>query len=173
MTHSATSRILEDIIIEFRKKGLAVPENVLNDLKSARVLMKVENADEKGRCETSPKIDEYLGSVEAYLVTEAQNKLSPEIVDEWLRRLEAAGCDTCMAEEKGETRFIPGVPRDQKWIRVTPLASLPVEKLKSLASESNLSVRAEDDGHLIVYGSAEAIKEYIKKMTAQAGSTQG
>jgi len=172
MTHSATSRILEDIIIELRTKGLAVPENVLNDLKSARVLMKVENADEKGRGETSPKINEYLGSVEAYLVSEAQAKLPPEQIDEWLRRLETASCETCVTEKKVETCFISGVPRDQKWIRVTPLSTLPAEKLKTLAAETNLSVRAENDGHLIVYGHAGAIKEYIKKMTAPAGSTQ-
>jgi hypothetical protein len=171
MTHSATSRVLEDIIIEFRKKGLAVPENVLNDLKSARTLMKVENADDKGHSETSPKINEYFGSVEAYLVSEAQTKL-PEQVDEWLRRLETASCDTCVTEEKEEASFISGVPRDQKWIRVTPLSTLPAEKLKTLAAETRLSVRAENDGHLIIYGHAEDIKEYLKKMTVQAGSTQ-
>ena len=170
MTHFATSRVLEEMIIEFRKKGLAVPQKVLEDIKSARVLMKVEEADCKSRGETSPKIDEYLGSVEAYLVTEAQNKLPPEKVDEWLRRLEAAGCDTCMIEEKGESRFIPGLPRDQKWVRVMPLASLPAEKLKEFAAELQLSVRSDDDGHLLVFGGAEGIKAFVKKMTSQAAT---
>jgi len=168
VTHFATSRVLEEMIIDFRRKGLVVPQSVLDDLKSARVLMKVEAADEKGRGETSPKIDEFFGSVEAYLVTEAQGKFAPEKVDEWLRRLEAAGCDMCMGEEKGELRFVPGVPREQKWIRVEPLASLPVEKLKSFAGECGLSVRVEEDGHLLVFGGAEGIKEFVKKMTAQA-----
>jgi hypothetical protein len=158
------------MIIEFRKKGLAVPQNVLDDIKSARVLMKVMEADDKGRGETSPKIDEYLGSVEAYLVTEAQKKLPPEKVDEWLMRLEAASCDTCMAEEKGESRFIPGLPRDQKWVRVKPLASLPAEKLKTFAAELQLSVRSESDGHLLVFGSSEGIKAFVKKMTSQAAT---
>ncbi len=158
------------MIIEFRKKGLPVPQNVLDDIKSARVLMKIEEADDKGKGETSPKIDEYLGSVEAYLVTEAQNKLPPEKVDEWLRRLEEAGCDTCMAEEKGESRFIPGLPRDQKWVRVMPLTSLPAEKLKAFAAELQLSVRSEKDGHLLVFGNAESIKAFVKKMTSQAST---
>jgi hypothetical protein len=171
MTHQATSRVLEDMIIEFRKHGLQVPPKVLTDLKSARVLMTVEGVEQKGMGEASMKIDEYLGSVEAYLVTEAQKKLPPERIDEWLRRLDAAGCDTCnvcVTAEKEEPKFITGVPRDQKWIRVEPLASLPAEKLKQLATETSLSFREEKDGHLIVYGSAEDIKKFVKKMTEQA-----
>lgn len=171
MTHLATSKILEEIIIEFRKQGLSVPPKVLTDLKSARVLMTVENTQQKGAGEASMKIDEYLSSVEAYLVTEAQKKFPPEKIDEWLRRLDAASCDTCsvcVPTEKEESKFITGVPRDQKWIRVEPLASLPAEKLKQLAAETNLSVREEKNGHLTVYGSAEDIKKFVKKMTEQA-----
>jgi hypothetical protein len=173
MTHLATSNVLEEIIIEFRKKGLSVPPKVLTDLKSARVLMTVEASEQKGAGEASMKIDEYFSSVEAYLVTEAQKKFPPEKIDEWLRQLDAAGCDTCSVcvtapEEKEEPQFVTGVPRDQKWIRVEPLASLPAEKLKQLATETSLSVREEKDGHLTVYGSAENIKKFVKKMTEQA-----
>jgi hypothetical protein len=74
-------------------------------------------------------------------------------------------------EAEEESRFIPGVPRDQKWIRVEPITSLPIEKLKQLATETNLSFRTEKDRHLLVYGNAEAIKEFIKKMTTQTGQT--
>jgi hypothetical protein len=59
MSHVATSKILEEIIIEFRKKGLTIPENVMSDLKSARVLMKVMDASQKDRGETAPKIGEF------------------------------------------------------------------------------------------------------------------
>jgi hypothetical protein len=45
---------------------------------------------------------------------------------------------------------------------------LPAEKIKQLASESSLSAREEKDGHLTVYGSAEDIKRFLKKMTEQA-----
>jgi hypothetical protein len=174
MTHLATSKILEEIIVELRKKGYAVPEKVLIDLKSARVLMTVEATEQKGTGETSMKIDGYLSTVEANLITEAQKKFPPEKIDEWLRRLDAAGCDTCTTcipcapKEKEESKFVTGVPRDQKWVRVEPLASLPAEKIKQLAEESSLSAREENDGHLTVYGSAEDIKRFLKKMTEQA-----
>ncbi len=165
MTHATTSRVLEEMIIELRKKGLLVPQNILTDLRAARSLMNVESADQKGHGETTPKIDEYLSTVEAYLVTEAEKVLPPEQVDEWLRRLETAGCDSCSIPEKEEKRFIQGIPRDQKWIRVEPLENMPLEKLEELAAEANISFREEDDGHLIVFGNAEDIKKFVKRMT--------
>jgi hypothetical protein len=175
MGYEAVWKVLEEIVIELRKKGVATPPNVMNDLKSAKILMKVLDASESDRGETAPKIEQYLGSVEAYLVTTAQTKFSPERIDTWLRRIETANCGTCQTctmeparTEKAETTFITGVPRDQKWIRVKPLASLPAEKLKQLAEETNLSSREEKDGHLIVHGNPENIKKFVKKMTKQA-----
>jgi hypothetical protein len=171
MGYETVWKVLEEIIIELRKKGVATPPRVMNDFKSAKVLMKVLDASERDRGDTAPKIEQYLGSVEAYLVTEAQKTFAPARIDEWLRRLEEASCDTCetcgVPRETKKTKFITGVPRDQKWIRVEPLVSLPAEKLKHLAEETSLSFREEKDGHLTVYGSAEDIKRFVKKMTEQ------
>ena len=175
MGYEAVWKVLEEIVIELRKKGVETPPNVMNDLKSAKILMKVLDASESDRGETAPKIEQYLGSLEAYLVTTAQKKFPPARIDTWLKRIETANCNmcqTCSVEttktEKTETKFITGVPRDQKWILVKPLANLPAEKLKQLAEKTNLSFREEQDGHLIIHGSAENIKKFVKKMTEQA-----
>jgi len=165
MGYLAVWKVLEEMVIEFRKKGLPVPAAVMNDLKSARTMIKIINID-ASRGETAQKAEEYLGNVESYLVTEAQKEFAPECIDAWLRRLEEASCEIC--EEKGEeSRFISGLPRDQKWIRVEPLASLPLEKLEQLAEESNLSCSVQQDGRLLVYGKAEDIKGFVKKMTGE------
>ena len=167
MSHVAKSKILEEIILELRGKGLQIPANVLTDLKSARTLMKVEKADSRGRGETDPKIDMYLGNVEAYIITEAGNLFSSEKVEKWLTALDLASCDSCVTvvEEKKVMRMIPGVPRDQKWIRVEPIESLSLEKLEQMAIDAKLGYRREKDGHLIVYGGQDCIKIYLKKMT--------
>jgi hypothetical protein len=168
--YSETWKILEEIIIELRKKGKPAPENVMDDLKSAKTLIKLMETGE-GRGEIGPKIEQYLSSVEANLVTEAQKSFSSEKIDEWLRRLEAASCETCAGSAKQdlreEPRFVSGLPRDQKWVRVAPIISLPKEKLEELAQDSGLSVRPERDGHLVVYGSDEGIKEFVRKMTKE------
>jgi hypothetical protein len=174
MGYDAAWKILEEIIVELRKKGVETPPNVMNDLKSAKILINVLNMSEQDRGEAAIKIEQYLGSVEAYLVTEAQKTFPPERIDAWLRRLETATCDTCQTcsvptktTEKAEKTFITGVPRNQKWIRVNPLPNLNAQKLKQLTKETNLSFREEKDGHLIVHGTPENIKNFVKKMTEQ------
>jgi len=170
MSHIAKSKILEEIILELRGKGLQIPANVLTDLKSARTLMKVEKADARGGGETEPKIDQYLGNVEAYVITEAGNQFPTEKVEKWLKELDLASCDSCITivKEKEEMRMIAGIPRDQKWIRVEPIESLPLEKLEQMATDTKLGFRREKDGRLIVYGSPDCIKSYLRKMTETA-----
>ena len=73
-------------------------------------------------------------------------------------------------EEEWETRFVPGVPRDQKWVRVKPSEELPLEGMKMLVDESDLSYNIQPDGCLLVYGEEERIKKFIEKMTLKYGS---
>ena len=170
MGYSETWKILEGILIEFRKKGLPIPVAVMTDLKAAKTMIKLMDA-EPGKGEMAPQTEQYLRNVESYLVTEAQANFPPERIDEWLRRLDKATVETCgcvREEVKEESRFISGLPRDQKWVRVMPITSLPADKLKQFAEESNLSLKTEKDGHLIAYGKPEDIKEFVKKMTKQA-----
>ena len=170
MGYAETWKILEDIIIEFRKKGLTVPVMVMTDLKAAKTMIKLMDA-ETGKGEMAPQTEQYLRNVESYLITEAQKHFPPELIDEWLRRLDAATVETCgyvRERVKEESRFIQGLPRDQKWVRVMPITSLPADRLKQLAEDSNLSLKTEKDGHLIAYGRPEDIREFVKKMTTQA-----
>jgi hypothetical protein len=173
MSHVAKSRILEEIVIELRKKSLEIPANVLSDLKSARTLMQIQGVESKDRGETEPKIDQYLAMVEAYLVTEAEKRFDAEKVDKWLTALDLASCESCVTvvKEKEEMRMIPGIPRDQKWIRVEPIENLPVEKLEQLAADANLGFRRDNDGHLIVFGSDEAVKNFVKRISKPNGNS--
>ena len=111
MGYTATWRILEDIIIELRKKGVTIPPNVMTDLKSAKLMINISQA-EGSTGEVTQKVEEYLANVEGYLITEAEKTFGSERVDEWLRRLEAAICEVCEVKEE-EDKFILGVPRDQ------------------------------------------------------------
>lgn len=172
MGYEAVWKVLEEIVIQLRKKGSETPSKIVNDLKSAKILMKILDVSESDQGETTPKIEQYLGTVEAYLITEAQKKFPPTRIDTWLKRIEEASCDTCqtcrLKSEKTETNFVTGIPRDQKWIRVKPLTNLPAEKLKEFAEETNLFFREEKDGLLTVHGSAKNIKKFVEKMTKQA-----
>ena len=166
MSHTATWKILEDLMIELKKKGVTIPPTVINDLRSAKLMIKIsESAGSTG--DLSQKVEEYLGTVESYLINEAQKTLGSEIVDQWLRRLEDATAET-NGEKTEENKFITNVPRDQKWVRIEPISNLPTERIEQIAKESNLSVNPQKDGRLVVYGQQEGIKEFLKKITAEA-----
>ena len=44
-------------------------------------------------------------------------------------------------EQVEENKFITGVPRDQKWVRVEPHGNLTTERIKEIAKENNLVVK--------------------------------
>jgi hypothetical protein len=176
MVYEQVWKVLEEIVIELRKKGVITPLNVMNDLKSAKVLMNVLNVSERDHGETGEKIRHFLGSVEAYLITKAQETFPQSRIDTWLRRIEETNYDigqtSSVKNEKKlevESKFVTGVPRNLKWIRIKPLAELPAENLKKLAKNTSLSFREERDGQVILYGNAEDIKELIKKISEQTG----
>jgi len=167
MGYLAVWKVLEEMIADFRKKGLTIPAEVMNNLKSANTMIKILKAD-SSRTENVQKIEEYLGSVESYLVSEGQRIFGTGYVDGWLKLLNEASRKT-FGEEEEETRFVSGLPRDKKWIRVKPSAELPLESLKLLAAKSKLSCKIQDDGYLLVLGKDERIKEFVKKMTTKYG----
>jgi len=137
MGYLAAWKVLEEMITDFRKKGIPIPADLISNLRHAKTLINVLRAD-LSRLDTSQKVEEHLRSVESYLVSEGQKRFGTAYVEEWIKRLDEASMKVSEEEEK-ETRFISGVPREQKWIRVKPSAELPIEGLKALADELNLS----------------------------------
>jgi len=158
-------KVLEEMIADFRKKGLPVPPEVMSSLKSARTMIDILKAG-TSYGETLQRVEEYLGAVEAYLVSEGQEKFGSDYVDKWLKRLDVASCKA-VDEEEETSRFVPGLPRGQKWVRVKPTAELPIDQLKKLAEQTSLSHTLQKDGYLLVYGTDENIKAFVKKMTTK------
>ena len=165
MSNTATWKILENLMIELKKKGVTIPPTVINDLRSAKLMIKIsESAGSTG--DVSQKVEEYLGTVESFLINEAQKTLGTEIVDRWLRRLEDATAETS-GEKIEENKFITNVPRDQKWVRIEPISNLSTTRIEQIAKESNLSVNLQKDGRLVVYGQQEGIRDFLKKITLE------
>jgi hypothetical protein len=171
MGYLAAWKVLEKMITDFRKKGVVVPAEIISDLKSAKTLINVLKAD-PSHVDTSQKIGEYLLNVESYLVSEGQKMFGTGYVEEWLKQLDEAN-KRILEKEEEETKFIPGVPREHKWIRVKPSTELSIEKLKTLAEESRLSYNVQNDGCLLVYGKDSHIKEFIKKIATKHGFKTG
>ena len=155
---------MEEMIKDFRKEGLTIPAKIMNDLKSAKIMLKILKEDQT-HGETLQKTDFYLGTVESYLVSEGQKQFGAEYADEWLKHLNEAS--RMSEEEKTEIRFVSGLPREHKWIRVKPSTELPIEKLKMLIEELSLSYAVQKDGYVLVYGKDTSIKDFVKKMATK------
>ena len=158
-------KVLEEMVTDFRKKGIAVPAEVINNLRNSKTTIKILKAD-PNLVESAQKIEEYLGNVESYLVSEGHKWFGWGYVDEWLKLVDEAGRKTLEEEEK-EKRFIPGFPRKQKWIRVTASDQLPLEELRMFAKEVNLSYTIQENGCLIVHGEDESLKDFVKKLATK------
>lgn len=167
MGHSAVWKIQEEMIADLRKREVAIPEKIMNDLKTAKTIIRISKADTSLE-DTAQNIETYLANIESFLITEAEKLCGTEYADEWLRKLDKAG--KTADEPEDNTRFVPGFPREQKWIRVKPTDDLSLEMLKTMADELKLAYKAQHDGHLLVYGEDKPMKDFVKKMTAEHSS---
>jgi hypothetical protein len=161
MGYAAVWKVLEEMLIELRGKELTIPSSVMEDLKTAKTVIRMLTED--NRAENIEKTERYLLNVESFLVSEAQRKFGLECADLWLKRIDKA--NRIHDEEQKTIRFIPGVPRQQKWIRVTSSEELPLEKLKEIAEKMSISSKVQKDGSLLVLGEEKSIKDFVKKMT--------
>jgi len=170
MGYTTVWKVLEDLMLDMQKKGTPTPPNVVNDLRSAKLMIQIsESPEAKG--EQAIKADEYLGNVESILLAEAEKTLGTKYVDGWLKQLDEAmaQCETCRPKEQVEDdKFITGVPRDQKWVRVEPYGNLTSERIKEIAKENNLSINIQANGRLVAHGQPDSIKTFLKKMTLEA-----
>jgi hypothetical protein len=122
------------------------------------------------KIENVSRIDEYLRSVESYAIFTIE-KHGKEVAEEWLKKLKAPK----PVKLKGETvsRFIPGVPRDQSWVRIQISDDTPAEDVKKIVKENKLSHRMLENGYILVYGNKENIKSFVKMMTDQFRGSRG
>lgn len=159
-------KLLDDLIVEFRKRGETIPPEVIEDLRAAKTMIEVLKMDST-RVENVPSVEMYLGNVESYLILRAHQKFGAEFADSWMNKLrEARKTIRIGAEEKAwesPSKFIAGVPKDQKWLRVQVSSETPEDEIKRLASESGLSTKMQQDGFVLVYGDAERLKLFIQK----------
>ena len=161
----ATWKLLEEMMLELKKKGVSIPSNVMEDLRAAKSMIKLSCMENSGG-EAIQKAEEYASNVEAYLINEAQKTFGSDTADQWLRRLEEANAEVC-EEKTEESKFVTGVPRDQKWVRVEPVKNLSTKRIEEIACELGLEIKPQKDGKLIVHGQQENIKDFIKKMTKE------
>jgi len=164
MSYEERWNVLADLLTELRRKGEKIPSEVMNDLRSAKTMIQIFKAD-LTHIENIPRVETYMGNVESYLIFAAQEKFGPEIVERWMEKLEEAR-RTVKAEEKAKptSKFVPGLPRDKRWVRIQISEDTSREDIERIAKENKLSYKMQKNGYMLVYGNSESIKTFVKKM---------
>lgn len=166
MGHNLASwKLLEDMMLELKAAGVAIPGKVVEDLRSAKSMIQLTFTD-GSHGDVLQKAEEYLANVEAYVITEGQTVFGAAKVDEWLHRLEEASGQVC-EEPTVSDKFVAGVSRSQKYVRIEPKGDLTKEKVEVLAKAHGMQVKVQPDGKLIVYGCSENLKAFLKQITAE------
>lgn len=164
MSYEEAWKVLADLLTDLRKRGETIPTDVMNDLRSAKTMIQILKADPT-HIENVPRIEIYLGNVESYLIFAAQNKLGSDYVEKWMKRLGEA---RRKIYEEGETkpalRFVPGLPRGERWVRVQVSKDTSRKDIKRLAKENKLSYKIMDANWVLVWGDLENLKGFIQKL---------
>jgi len=162
----AVWKTLEDLLVELRENGVQVPVYVLEDLRAARSMIDLSYSEDV-REEAVAKAEVYAARVEAYLISQAQVVFEPCVVDEWFRRLKEANLQVNKDVDAAEGRFVVGVPRDLKWIRIETDNNLSEMYVFKLAKKWCLTVNKQADGRLVVYGQAADVKAFVKQVATK------
>ena len=165
MRYEGIWEVLADLVTELRKKGEVIPAGVMNDLRSAKTMIHVLRADPT-HVENVPRIETYLENVEFHLVSLAQKKFGSKFAEQWMKKLGKAQ-QTTSEEEDVVSRFVPGLPRSECWVRVQVSEGTPQGDIEKLAEDNGLSHRLQKNGYVLVYGDREDLKSFVGRLRLQ------
>jgi len=170
MDYAAKWKVLADLLKELQARGEKIPAHIINDLRAAKVMIQVLEAD-SAHTENVSRVDTYLNNVEAYAILTLE-RCGTETIVEWLNRIK----DTKTAKKKEQKRevskFAAGVPRDKKWMRIQVSENTPIEEVKRLAGEAGLTCKLQKNGYMLVHGNEKDIKNLVKQLAERCRSTR-
>jgi len=166
MNYEIVWKALSDLATELKRRGESVPPNIMKDLRSAKTMIEIIKADPTCT-ECIPKIENYLDMAESALILYVQEKFGPELAEKWMRKIETVrkkAYEEEMETEVSASKFIPGVPRNQSWIRIEITDKTPKEIVQEVAKETGLSCKLQEDRYALVCGEKSKIKNFVKRM---------
>ncbi|MEM2875333.1 MAG: DUF2096 family protein [Candidatus Bathyarchaeia archaeon] len=166
MDYEERWKVLESLLKYIIDKGKTVPKDLLKDLRSTKTLIQIYKVKPDDP-ENVRRIEEYLNNVESQLIFKIQMMEGEDSAKRWMKKLEKTKKSTAgKPEECLVSKAVYGVPRNKKWVRIKLDEGLTEEKVVRDASEFGLNFRVDGDKRITVFGDAEKIKSFIKKMAS-------
>ena len=163
MKYEKKWKILDNFLIDLQKRGERIPENIIRDLRSAKTIIELTQAD-PNQLQIESRIDKYLRNVESYCISTAE-KFGNNTAKEWLKQLNEDKKNENI--KKQSFRFVQGIPKNMKWLRVETSEDTPLQEVLKIINECKLQYEIQEKGYILVYGNEKSIDFFVKKMTEQ------
>lgn len=160
-------RKLEELMLELIKKGVAIPQQVIDDLKSARSLISVFQAEPEDS-ETAVEPTPFLEKAEANLLCLAEAEIGKEYADEWQKKVSVAYWEKAEKPLSGP-KFVSGIPKSEYWIRIKTTDLAIGSEISELMNRFALAARPEEDGYLLIHGKKEDVSSFLKEVRQKVG----
>ena len=161
---------MEGLVAELKKRKIGIPPETMTELRSARTLVEVYRAD-PSHSESIMAIEGSLLNLESTLMNIGKEKFGEAFAETWLEKLEEARKQKAESKSTAQ-RFVVGYPKGEHWIRVLPSDEILKEDVERLAEKVGLSSKMQEDGYVLVYGSEERIKDFVKMMAEKCHETR-
>jgi hypothetical protein len=144
------------------KLGVAVPAETSIELRSAKALISGYRTDPEA-VHVLSQVQAYLKRAERTLVEITRKAGYPETIEEFLERLDKVRRGEVKPRSAGgEIRFIPGLPRSGRWIRIRISTRTPLSRIEEVALKSRVSVKPHEEGYVLASGRSEDLREFVR-----------
>ena len=159
--------VLEALMVDLRQKGMIIPQDIADDLKSARTLLTIYKA-QPATANVESELALYLEKIEPILLSLAESEIGEEYADVWQKKIGDARTQT--GEKSALTsRFIPGIPKGEHWLRIKTSDMISDGEINILLGKLNLTSKPQNDGYLLIYGNQENVITFIKEVRKKIG----
>ena len=168
MDYERLWKILEALMVELTKKGVTIPQELVNDLKSVKTLISIYKTEPRS-LNIVTEIELYLGKIEPNLLYLAESDVSKEYVDEWIKKTISARIEKKDEQTVAKTRFVSGISKGEYWIRIKTSGLINEGELDELLKKFNLSSEMQENGYLLIRGKEPNVKSFVKKVGEKIG----
>jgi hypothetical protein len=156
-------QVLEELYNTLLKKGVTLPREIMDDLKSVKTLINIYKVDVT-TLNVATEIEIYLEKIESNLLYLAESDIGKAYAEKWLKKIYEARRSEVEKRKTYQARFISGVPKNEHWIRIKTSDLMKDQDRKRLLDKFNLSSKPQNDEYVLIHGKEENIRKFIKEV---------
>ena len=156
-------QVLEELYNTLLKKGVTLPREIMDDLKSLKTLINIYKVDVT-TLNVATEIEIYLEKIESNLLYLAESDIGKAYAEKWLEKIYEARRGEVEKRKTYQARFISGIPKNEHWIRMKTSDLMKDQDRKRLLDKFNLSSKPQNDEYILIHGKEENIRKFIKEV---------